>query len=98
MANMQGNKMDKPEKSGEFRIVEFGGGWEPQMSFTAGMVKGVFWYPLNPEGYWLQPGAFTDGNPTWRISLPKADAERAIVRASAIENGPARLLTATEAE
>lgn len=70
--------------SGEYRIVRRLGGFEPQCSYTAGMVKGVFWYPLNPDGFWLEPDAFSCGNITKHISLPKEDAKRAILRARAI--------------
>lgn len=55
------------------------------MSYTAGMVKGVFWFPLNAEGYWLEPDAFSNGNVTRHIIMSKEDAKKAILRARAIE-------------
>lgn len=74
----------RPIASRQYRIVRRLGGFEPQYSYTAGRVKGIFWFPLNAEGYWLEPDAFTDGNPTKHISMTKADARRAILRARAI--------------
>lgn len=68
----------------QYRAVRRPGGYEPQFSYTAGTVKGVFWYPLNADGYWLEPDSFTNGNPTKRISMSKDDANRAILRARAI--------------
>ena len=73
----------KPQ-SGEFRIVRRLGGFEPQCSYTAGAVDGVYWYPLNSDGFWLEPEAFSYGKITKHISLPKDDAKRAILRARAI--------------
>ena len=73
----------RPE-SGRYRIKRRFGGFEPQCSYTAGMVDGVFWFPLNAEGYWLEPDAFSYGKITKHISLPKEDAKRAILRAQAI--------------
>lgn len=55
------------------------------MSYTAGMVKGVFWFPLNPDGYWLEPDAFTHGKITRHIVMSKADAQQVVLRARAIE-------------
>lgn len=68
----------------QYRIVRRPGGHEPQFSYNAGMVKGIFWYPLNADGYWLEPDAFTNGNPTKHISMGKDDARRAILRARAV--------------
>lgn len=74
----------KRPKTRGYRIVRRRGGYEPQFSYTAGVVKGVFWYPLNADGYWLEPDAFTNGNPTKHIAMSKDDASRAILRARAI--------------
>ena len=71
-------------RAGEYRVVRRLGGFEPQCSYTAGMVDGIFWYPLNPDGFWLEPDAFSYGNVTKHISLPKDDANRAILRARAL--------------
>lgn len=82
-----------PTESYLYRVVECGDGWEPQMSYTAGMIKGTFWFPLNAEGYWLEPEAFSHGNPTKRSIMTKDAAERAILRAQAIEGRHIRPLT-----
>jgi len=74
----------RPSRTRQYRIVRRRGGYEPQFSYNAGMVRGLFWYPLNAEGYWLEPDAFTNGNPNARISMSKEDARRAILRARAI--------------
>jgi hypothetical protein len=55
------------------------------------MVKGIFWYPLNAEGYWLEPGAFTNGDPSRHITMAKVAAERAILRARAINEEHVRV-------
>lgn len=74
----------KPKSSGQYRVVRCWGGWEPQASYTAGTVKGLFWYPLNREGYWLEPESFSMGNPTKRSVMHRSDAHRAILRGRAI--------------
>ncbi len=71
-------------KPNQYRIKRRFGGWEPQCSYTAGAVDGVFWFPLNAEGYWLEPNAFDYGKITKHIAMPKEDAKRAILRARAI--------------
>jgi hypothetical protein len=70
--------------SRQYRIVRRFGGYEPQFSYNAGMVKGIFWYPLSHEGYYLEPDAFTNGNPTEHVTMSKVNARRAILRARAI--------------
>lgn len=57
------------------------------MSYTAGIPDGAVWYPLNAEGYWLEPDAFSYGNPKQHIAMPRAEAKRAILRARAINGG-----------
>jgi hypothetical protein len=73
-----------PTATRQYRMVRCWGGYEPQISYSAGMVKGLFWYPLNREGYWLEPDAFTHGNPTRRSVMSKDDAKRAVLRSRAI--------------
>lgn len=68
----------------QYRIVRRLTGWEPQHSYTAGCVDGVFWYPLNTEGFWLEPDAFNYGKITKHVAMPKEVAKRAILRARAI--------------
>lgn len=74
----------RPAVSRQYRIVRRVGGYEPQFSYNAGMANGLFWYPLNADGYWLEPDAFTNGNPTKHITMSKSDAGRVILRARAI--------------
>jgi len=73
-----------PKAANEYRIIRYGTGWEPQMSYTAGLAEGVFWFPLDENGYWLEPDAFTKGEVTKHISMPKPAAKRAIMRSRAI--------------
>lgn len=68
----------------EYRVVPYGDGYEPQMKYTMGRKDGTCWFPLNVEGYWLEPDAFNDGEVTMHISMPESVAKRAIVRATAI--------------
>lgn len=70
--------------TGKYRIVRRISGFEPQCSYTSGMVKGVFWYPLNAAGYWLEPEAFNYGKITKHITMSKDEARRAVLRARAI--------------
>jgi hypothetical protein len=81
----------------EYRIIEHPGlGFEPQMQYTAGRVDGQFWYPLNESGYWVEPDAFSDGNPTRRIVFDsRADAERVLTRARAVNQEHIREAEAT---
>lgn len=81
----------RPVRSGQYRIVRRRGGFEPQYSYTAGVVKGLFWYPLNAEGYWLEPDAFSNGNPSKRIAMTRREADRAILRARAINEEHVRV-------
>ena len=81
-------------RAGEYRIVRRLLGFEPQYSYTAGMVKGVFWYPLNAEGYWLEPDAFNSGTITKHISMSRAEAKRAVLRARAINEEHLRQVSA----
>ena len=74
----------RPRRTRQYRIVRRLEGYEPQFSFNAGTVEALSWYPLNAEGYWLEPDAFTNGNPTKHLSMTRADARRAILRARAI--------------
>lgn len=69
-----------------YRIVRYGNGYEPQMSYSAGMIEGLFWYPLNGDGHWLEPDAFTQGHITMHISMPKTIAQRAIRRAQGVNH------------
>lgn len=76
--------MFRPKKPRQYRIVWRWFGFEPQMSYNAGMVSGLLWYPLNSEGYWLEPEAFSWGKITKRARMSLRDARRAILRARAI--------------
>lgn len=75
----------------KYRIVVRDGGFEPQMLYRAGSAaftgpKGV-WFPLNSQGYWLEPDAFNYGLVTRHAVLPTlADAGRAISLAKAIND------------
>lgn len=59
-------------------------GWEPQMQYTVGMKGGSRWFPLNPNGYWLEPEAFSYGNIKKHNYFTRAEAKRICLRASAI--------------
>jgi hypothetical protein len=83
---------DRPVNANVYRIVPYGSGFEPQMSYSAGVSKELFWFPLTPEGYWLQPDAFTDGDATWHISMPESDAERAIFKAQVMNSGGLKIV------
>lgn len=74
----------KPSASRQYRIVRRLGGYEPQISYTAGIAEGLFWFPLNEDGYWLEPEAFSTGNVTKHVSMTKDVARRAVLRARAI--------------
>jgi hypothetical protein len=85
----------------QYRIVERGSGWEPQMLYRPGSSKftgpkGV-WFPLNSQGYWLEPDAFDYGDVTKHAPLPtREEAERAIERAKLINSDNAILRSALQ--
>src|ERR1700748_3112647 len=66
-------RLFEPSKPNLYRIVRYGNGYEPQMSYSAGMVKGLFWYPMNADGYWLEPDAFNEGRITMHIAMTKPE-------------------------
>jgi hypothetical protein len=68
----------------QYRVVEVPGGFEPQMLSTMGAVDGERWFPLNAEGYWLEPDAFSYGVITKHSIMTREEAERAVTRARAI--------------
>jgi hypothetical protein len=75
-----------PTATRQYRIKRRIGGYEPQMSYSAGIANGFFWFPLNRDGYWLEPEAFSHGNPTKRITMSKHDAKRSILRAKVVND------------
>ena len=70
-----------------YRVVRREGGFEPQMLYTRGMRDGRTWFPLNSQGYWLEPEAFSYGVVTRHAPLTsREDADRAIERAKLINS------------
>lgn len=74
----------KPKSAGQYRIVRRLGGYEPQYSYSAGVAPGLFWFPINEHGYWLEPEAFSSGNVTKHVTMTKDKARKALLRARAI--------------
>lgn len=74
------------EKPYQYRIVEHDAlGFEPQILYISPGAKQEIWQPLNQEGYWADPEAYSYGNIRWRIIFTaRQDAERAITRAKSI--------------
>lgn len=67
-----------------YRIEERDGGFEPQMRSNMGMLHGEVWFPLLSTGYWADPDAYNKGEIRVRSILTREEAERAILRAQAI--------------
>jgi hypothetical protein len=72
--------------SDQYRIEPVEGGYEAQMLYLVGGIPGRSeWFPLNADGYWSDPNAFSFGLTSHRDVLPtRDDAMRAIARARAI--------------
>lgn len=66
-----------------YRILWRWFGWEPQHRYSTGKGK-MLWYPLNMEGYWIEPDAYTTERITKRIKMTLTQARRAVLRARAI--------------
>ncbi len=59
-------------------------GWEPQQQYNMGMKLGLRWYPLNEQGYWLEPDAYNYGVITKHNYFTLGEAKRICLRAQAI--------------
>lgn len=71
----------------KFRLVyKFRKGWEPQIRYCAGCADGMFWYPLGPDGLWLEPDAYNHGRITLHNYFPRFRAKQIIKRATAINH------------
>lgn len=72
---------------GDYRIAEIDGGFEPQMLYHAPMKGEDVWFPLNAQGYWLEPDAYSYGNVQKHAPLPtRFDAEQAVARAKLLNS------------
>lgn len=70
-----------------YRIVSLPNGYEPQMRYTTGTTKKVKWFPINAEGYWLEPKVFDMGVIEQHLVFAhKATALEAIAKAQKINN------------
>lgn len=79
----KGNRTMAEEYSPRYRVAPYGYGFEPQMSYRCG--GGVeAWFPLNHEGYWLEPKAYEKAEVTQHIEMTQEEAERAIICAKRI--------------
>jgi hypothetical protein len=74
----------RPSTSRLYRVRRIPGGFEPQMSYNAGVSPGYFWYALDKNGYWLDPNAYDHGTSSMVYPMSKDDAIRATLRARAI--------------
>ncbi len=71
--------------SEQYRIKRVDGGFEAQMLYPCGAVDSEKWFPLNPQGYWSDPDAFSFGMISNRhVFATREEAARAIAKARAI--------------
>lgn len=74
---------------GSYRIDPAHGGYEAQMLYPCGAVPRDEWFPLNADGYWSDPDAYSFGLISKRnVFATQAEAAAAIRNARAI-NGEA---------
>ena len=75
--------------AGQYRIEPVTDGFEAQMLYPCGAVEGEKWFPLNPDGYWSDPDAFSFGLISNRhVFETREAAARAIFKARAINGIP----------
>jgi hypothetical protein len=84
---------EEPAEAGLYRIVDRGCKYEPQMSYSMGNENGFAWFPLNEDGYWLEPDAFSTGYLTKCSCMPLSVAKRSIRRAMAINGVHLQIVT-----
>jgi len=66
-----------------YRIEPYGYGVEPQMSYICrGGVE--LWLPINHDGYWLEPEAYSAAEITKHVEMAEHEAQRAITCAKRI--------------
>lgn len=68
----------------DYRIVEKGGMFEPQMLYGCGAAPGMKWFPLNKNGYWADPSAYDFGLITKDSLMSLEEAKCAIESAKKI--------------
>lgn len=79
---------DLQDEPAAYRIAEVPGGYEAQMLYQCGGREREEWFPLNAEGYWSDPDAFSFGLITKRdVFATQADANMAILKAKEINGG-----------
>lgn len=71
----------------KYRLI----GYEPQMRYTVGTKNGTKWFPLSPDGYWLEPESFSYGVITRHMTMTKDDAKAAILKAKSANSENMRL-------
>lgn len=68
-----------------YRVVEVDGWYEPQLEYNKGVGEGMFWAPLNGDGYWADPSSYTFGETMERhLFRTRELADRAVARAMRI--------------
>jgi hypothetical protein len=65
-----------------YRITQADGGFQPEMHYRC--FKGDLWVPLNHDGFWAEPHAFSTGEVTKSSVMSEADAKRAVWKARLI--------------
>jgi hypothetical protein len=68
-----------------YRIAPVHGGYEAQMLYHCGAREAEEWFPLNPDGFWSDPDAFSFGLISKRhVFATQTEAAAAIRNAQAI--------------
>lgn len=77
-----------PQTTYAYRIEAVHGGYEAQMLYQCGATPHEVWFPLNQNGYWSDPDAFSFGLISKRhVFATRAEAAAAIRNAKAINDG-----------
>lgn len=76
----------------QYRIVKNNDGFEAQMKYNVGVSTGFRWFPLNDNGYWLEPDAFSFGTITLHKSFPTLEEAQRVILKARVVNEPLHLV------
>lgn len=70
-----------------YRIESVSGGYEAQMLYQCGAARHEEWFPLNPNGYWSDPDAFSFGLINKRHVFATREEADASIKNARVING-----------
>lgn len=72
----------EPVTTNQYRIKRRWLGYEPQMQYCSARGPSKVWFPINENGYWLEPDAYNYGIVTMHLVFKnKKDADAVILKA-----------------